>query len=121
MMFFTTSMEPQLLIGWQQETVDVCRLQEELAEGRAEKHELEARCSALRERVRSVWYGYCAPHIQSNLTCLFIQLSKNVSPALLQQVEEDQRLFRKQIREGREREARQALLIKRLQNKVIMW
>lgn len=76
MMFFTTSMEPQLLIGWQQETVDVkedvCRLQEELAEGRAEKHELEARCSALRERVRSVWYGYGAPHIQSNLTSVFL-------------------------------------------------
>lgn len=75
-MFFTISMEPQLLIGWQQETVDlkqeVCRLQEELAEGRAERQELEARCSALQERVRSERCSQYAPHIQSNLTSVFL-------------------------------------------------
>lgn len=57
MISFTISMEPQLLMEWQQETVDlkleVCRLEEELAEGRAERQELEARCSALHERVSS--------------------------------------------------------------------
>lgn len=74
----TISMEPQLLIGWQQETVDlkreVCRLQEELAESRAERQELEARCSALQERVRSgkgEVCSWCAPPVHSNLTPVF--------------------------------------------------
>ena len=53
--------------------------------------------------------------------CLLIQLCKSASPSLGLQVEEEQRQFRKQMREGREREARQALLIHRLQNKVRMW
>lgn len=49
-------MEPQLLIGWQQEKAElkreVCRLQEELAESRAEREELESRSRALKDRVR---------------------------------------------------------------------
>ena len=49
-------MESELLIGWQQEKAElrqeVCRLQEELAESRAERDELEARSKALHDRVR---------------------------------------------------------------------
>ncbi|XP_027131555.1 rootletin-like, partial [Larimichthys crocea] len=95
-------MESELLIGWQQEKVEltqeVCRLQEELAESRAEREEVESRSRALNER-----------------------LSQSVSPslALSLRVEEEQREGRRRVREGREREARQALLIHRLQNKVL--
>lgn len=49
-------MEEELLIGWQEEKLhlnqEVCRLQEELAESRAEKDELESRNRALKDRVR---------------------------------------------------------------------
>lgn len=63
----------------------------------------------------------CSSHSVQTDICLSIQLCKSVSPSLVLQVEEEQRQFRKQMREGREREARQALLIHRLQNKVSMW
>lgn len=58
-------MESPLLIGWQKEKADlkqeVCGLQEELAESRAEKDELESRSRALQERVRlgSEVRGHC--------------------------------------------------------------
>lgn len=49
-------MESELLIGWQQEKAElkreVCRLQEEMAESRAEREELESRSRALNDRVR---------------------------------------------------------------------
>lgn len=77
---------------------------------------------------RSSWKGevcevqlMCSSHSVQSDICLFIQLCKSVAPSLVPQVEEEQRQFRKQMREGREREARQALLIHRLQNKVSMW
>ncbi|KAF0027013.1 hypothetical protein F2P81_021750 [Scophthalmus maximus] len=48
-------MESRLLIGWQQENKElkreVCRVQEELAESRAERDELESRNRALNDRV----------------------------------------------------------------------
>lgn len=48
------------------------------------------------------------------------QLCRSLSPslALSLQLEGEQREWKKKVREGREREARQALLIHRLQNKV---
>lgn len=49
-------MESELLIGWRQEKAElkqeVCHLQEELAESRAEREELESRSRALHDRVR---------------------------------------------------------------------
>uniref|UniRef100_A0A3Q3K6R6 Rootletin-like coiled-coil domain-containing protein n=1 Tax=Monopterus albus TaxID=43700 RepID=A0A3Q3K6R6_MONAL len=95
-------MESELLIGWQQEKAElkqeVCHLQEELSESRAEREELESRSRALNDR-----------------------LSQLVSPslALSLQVEAEQKQWKRRVREGREREARQALLIHRLQNKVL--
>lgn len=95
-------MDSQLLIGWQQEKAElkqeVCRLQEELAESRAEREELESRSRALSDR-----------------------LCQSVSPslALSLRLENEQREWRRKVREGREREARQALLIHRLQSKVL--
>ncbi|XP_031696984.1 rootletin-like [Anarrhichthys ocellatus] len=95
-------MQSELLIGWQQEKAElkreVCRLQEELAESRAEREELESRSRALNER-----------------------LYQSVSPSLSLplRLESDQREWKRRVREGREREARQALLIHRLQNKVL--
>uniref|UniRef100_A0A3Q4BND7 Rootletin-like coiled-coil domain-containing protein n=1 Tax=Mola mola TaxID=94237 RepID=A0A3Q4BND7_MOLML len=93
-------MESELLIGWRQEKAElkqeVCHLQEELAESRAEREELESRSRALHDR-----------------------LCQAVSPslALSLQVEGEQREWGRRLREGREREARQALLIHRLKNK----
>uniref|UniRef100_A0A3Q1ENU2 Rootletin-like coiled-coil domain-containing protein n=1 Tax=Acanthochromis polyacanthus TaxID=80966 RepID=A0A3Q1ENU2_9TELE len=88
-------MESELLIGWQQEKAElqqeVRRLQEALADSRAEGAELQARSRALSQRV---------------------------SPALGPS-EEEEREWRRRLRESREREARQALLIHRLQNKVL--
>ncbi|KAM6934111.1 rootletin-like [Xenentodon cancila] len=95
-------MESRLLIGWQQQKVEleqeVCRLQEELAESRAEREELESRSRALNDR-----------------------LCQTVSPLLGISLheEEEQRRWRRKLRDSREREARQALLIHRLQNKVV--
>ena len=52
----SASMESGLLIGWQQQKAEleqeVCRLQEELAESRADKEELKSRSRALNDRVR---------------------------------------------------------------------
>uniref|UniRef100_A0A3Q2CR34 Rootletin-like coiled-coil domain-containing protein n=2 Tax=Cyprinodon variegatus TaxID=28743 RepID=A0A3Q2CR34_CYPVA len=94
-------MESDLLIGWPQQKAEleqeVCRLQEELAESRAEKEELESRSRALRERL-----------------CQTLNPSLNLSLH-----EEEQRRWKTKLREWREREARQALLIHRLQNKVL--
>ncbi len=49
-------MESELLIGWQEERaglrVELSRLQDELAESRAEREELESRAQALTDRVR---------------------------------------------------------------------
>ncbi|XP_023262971.1 rootletin-like, partial [Seriola lalandi dorsalis] len=96
------AMEPELLIGWQQEKAElkqeVGRLQDELAESRAEREELESRSRALNDR-----------------------LCQSVCPslALSLRAEGEQREWRRKVREGREREARQALLIHRLQNKVV--
>lgn len=91
-------MESEVVIGWQRERaglqMEVCRLQEELAESRAQKDQLESRSRALTERlVQAVALG----------------------PSL----DEEQRGWRRKIRESQEREARQALLIHRLQNKVM--
>ncbi|XP_034741175.1 rootletin-like [Etheostoma cragini] len=94
-------MQSGLLIGWQQEKAElkgeVCRLQEELAESRAEREELESRTRALNDR-----------------------LCQSLSPslALSLRVEGQQREWKRKVREGREREARQALLIHRLQSKL---
>ncbi|XP_028993359.1 trichohyalin isoform X3 [Betta splendens] len=94
-------MESSFLIGWQQEkaelTHEVSRLQEELAENRAEREELESRSMALNDRLR-----------------------QSVTPALALslQVEGEQRAWKKKVRDGREREARQTLLVHQLQNKV---
>uniref|UniRef100_A0AAQ4QF41 Rootletin-like coiled-coil domain-containing protein n=1 Tax=Gasterosteus aculeatus aculeatus TaxID=481459 RepID=A0AAQ4QF41_GASAC len=94
-------MQAELLIGWQREKAElqreVCRLQEELAESGAEKEELESRSRALEDR-----------------------LIKSLSPSLALSLrgESEQREWKRRVREGREREARQALLIHRLQNKV---
>lgn len=50
-------MESEVVIGWQRERaglqMEVCRLQEELAESRAQKDQLESRSRALTERVIS--------------------------------------------------------------------
>lgn len=95
-------MEEELLIGWQEEKLrlkqEVCRLQDELAESHAEKDELGSRNRALKDRL---W--------------------RSLSPslALSLQLEGEQREWKKKVREGREREARQALLTHRLQNKVL--
>ncbi|KAF7199058.1 transcript variant X1 [Nothobranchius furzeri] len=95
-------MESRVLICWQQQKVEleqeVCRLQEELAESRAEREELESRNRALNDR-----------------------LCRTMSPSLgiSLREEEEQRRWKRKLREGREREARQALLIHRLQKKVI--
>ncbi|XP_040912596.1 rootletin-like [Toxotes jaculatrix] len=95
-------MESELLIGLQQEKAElkreVCRLQEELAESRADREELESRSRALNDR-----------------------LCQSVCPslALSLRAEGEQREWRRRVREGREREARQALLVHRLQNKVV--
>lgn len=51
---------------------------------------------------------------------LLLQLRQTIHPSLglSLEEEEEQRRWKKKLREGREREARQALLIHRLQNKV---
>ncbi|XP_054483477.1 rootletin-like [Anoplopoma fimbria] len=95
-------MQSEQLIGWQQEKAElkreVCRLQEELAESGAEREELESRSRALNDR-----------------------LFQSVCPSLALSLrgESEQREWKRRVREGREREARQALLIHRLQNKVL--
>ncbi|KAG7462327.1 hypothetical protein JOB18_045841 [Solea senegalensis] len=94
-------MDTELLLDRRDEQVglkrEVCLLQEELAESRAEREELESRNRALNDRL-----------CQS--VCPSVGLSLHV--------EAEQREWRRRVREGREREARQSLLIHRLQNKV---
>ncbi|KAM9710656.1 LOW QUALITY PROTEIN: uncharacterized protein ACNS7B_024511 [Menidia menidia] len=96
-------MESGLLIGWQQQKAEleweVCRLQEELAESRAEKEELRSRSRALSDRL--------------------CQTGSPPRGLRGEEEEEERRRWRSKLREGREREARQALLIHRLQNKVV--
>ncbi|KAG7462325.1 hypothetical protein JOB18_045841 [Solea senegalensis] len=95
-------MDTELLLDRRDEQVglkrEVCLLQEELAESRAEREELESRNRALNDRL-----------CQS--VCPSVGLSLHV--------EAEQREWRRRVREGREREARQSLLIHRLQNKVV--
>lgn len=91
-----------MLIGWQEERAELraelSRLQDELAESRAEREELDSRAQALTDR-----------------------LSQTLDPSLSLSVrlDEEQREWRRKLREGREREARQALLIHKLQHKVL--
>ncbi|KAI7808799.1 putative centrosome-associated protein CEP250 [Triplophysa rosa] len=95
-------MESELLVGWQEERAELraelSHLQDELAESRAEREELESRAQALTDR-----------------------LSQTLDPSLSfsLRLDDEQREWRKKLREGREREARQALLIHKLQNKVV--
>lgn len=117
-------MESELLIGWQQQKAEleqeVSRLQEELAESRAEREELESRSRALTDRVRRRRRS-CVNQVKTDHhTWFFPQLRQTLSPSLSTSIheQEEQRRWRKKLREGREREARQALLIHRLQNKV---
>ncbi|XP_058509205.1 golgin subfamily B member 1-like [Solea solea] len=95
-------MDTELLLDRRDEQAglkrEVCRLQEELAESRAEREELDSRNRALNDRL-----------CQS--VCPSVGLSLHV--------EAEQREWRRRVREGREREARQSLLIHRLQNKVV--
>lgn len=72
-------METELLIGWQQEKAElkheVCRLQEELAESRAEREELESRSMALNERVRKGEQGERRCRDQQGKSNPYISLS----------------------------------------------
>ncbi|MCJ8732163.1 hypothetical protein PDJAM_G00207900 [Pangasius djambal] len=93
-------MESELLIGWDAERVELkaelSRLEEELAESRAETEELRSRSNVLTER-----------------------LSQTLNSSVSLRWESDQREWRKKLREGKERESRQALLIQKLQQKVM--
>ncbi|XP_030236525.1 trichohyalin isoform X3 [Gadus morhua] len=93
-------MDTNVLIGWQEERVrlrrDVSRLQDELAESNAEREELTSRSHALDHRL---------------VSCL--------DPSLSLRGSGEEKDWRRRVREGREREARQALLIHKLQNKVV--
>ncbi|XP_028291845.1 golgin subfamily A member 6-like protein 22 [Gouania willdenowi] len=89
-------MEAELLIGWQKERAElkqeVNQLQNKLSDTRAERDEFKTRSNALMER-----------------------LEEALRPSLT----EDQSIrWRRSLREANEREARQALLVHRLQNKV---
>ncbi|XP_053482318.1 centrosome-associated protein CEP250 isoform X2 [Ictalurus furcatus] len=93
-------MESELLIDWDAERVELkaelSRLEEELAESRAETEELRSRSNVLTER-----------------------LSQTVDSSISLRWESEQREWRKKLREGKERESRQALLIQKLQQKVM--
>ncbi|KAG5283626.1 hypothetical protein AALO_G00044200 [Alosa alosa] len=95
-------MDTSLLIGWQDERAELrselSRLEEELAESRADRLELESRAQALTER-----------------------LAQSLDPPLSSSLHGDSehREWRRKLREGKERETRQALLIHKLQNKVL--
>ncbi|KAJ8253298.1 hypothetical protein GJAV_G00211330 [Gymnothorax javanicus] len=95
-----TKMEADLLIDWQRERAEVraelSRLQDELAESRAEKEELRSRAQALTDRMAQSW-----------------------DPVMSLRQDSEQRYWKKKLREGREREARQAQLIHKLQSKVL--
>lgn len=72
-------MDSPLLIGLQQEKADlkqeVCGLQDELAESRAEKEELESRSRALQERVRPGVRGQRSFYYDITFNSLFRSLS----------------------------------------------
>ncbi|XP_062862051.1 centrosome-associated protein CEP250 [Trichomycterus rosablanca] len=93
-------MDSELLIGWEAERVELraelSRLEEELAESRAETDEFRSRTNALTER-----------------------LSQTLNTSVPVGWEVEQREWRRKLREGKEREARQALLIHKLQQKVM--
>ncbi|KAF7709786.1 hypothetical protein HF521_016636 [Silurus meridionalis] len=93
-------MESELLIGWEAERVELrselSRLEEELIESRAETEELRSRTNVLTER-----------------------LTQKLDSSISLHWESDQREWIKKLREGKERESRQALLIKKLQQKVM--
>ncbi|KAG7466967.1 hypothetical protein MATL_G00148280 [Megalops atlanticus] len=94
-------MESELLIGWQDERAELraelSRLQDELAESCAEREELRSRAQALTDR-----------------------LAQSLDPSLSLRLDAgEQRDWRRKLREGREREARQAQLIHKLQSKVL--
>uniref|UniRef100_A0A4W4H5B0 Si:dkey-230p4.1 n=1 Tax=Electrophorus electricus TaxID=8005 RepID=A0A4W4H5B0_ELEEL len=92
--------ESKFLIGWEEERaelrVELSRLKEELAESKAEKEELQSRTHALTDR-----------------------LSQTVDMSLSLRLDGEQREWRRKLREGTEREGRQALLIHKLQNKLV--
>lgn len=129
-------MDSPLLTGWQQEKAElqqeVSGLQEELVETRAEKEELESRSRALQERVRLGVKGHMIVTQHSAFVILtappnalppylsLSQLFQSISAplALSVQQEAEQHQWRRRLREAREREARQALLLHRLHNKV---
>ncbi|XP_062391103.1 rootletin-like [Sardina pilchardus] len=95
-------MDTSLLIGWQDERAELraelSRLEEELADSRADRLELESRAQALTERLTQS----LDPHLSSSLLG-----------------DSEHREWRRKLREGKERETRQALLIHKLQNKVL--
>lgn len=79
-------MESGLLIGWQQQKAEleqeVCRLQEELAESRAEREELESRSRALNDRVRRGW-GHMTMDNRTFIKHLSVSLSSCARRCLL--------------------------------------
>ncbi|KAK2850364.1 hypothetical protein Q7C36_009147 [Tachysurus vachellii] len=87
------------LISWESERAELkaelSKLEEELAERRAETEELRSRSNVLTER-----------------------LSQTLDSSISLCWESEQRESRKKLREGKERESRQALLIQKLQQKV---
>ncbi|GAA6096625.1 centrosome-associated protein CEP250 [Tachysurus ichikawai] len=87
------------LISWESERAELkaelSKLEEELAESRAETEELRSRSNVLTER-----------------------LSQTLDSSISLCWESEQREWRKKLREGKERESRQALLIQKLQQKV---
>ncbi|KAJ8349870.1 hypothetical protein SKAU_G00250000 [Synaphobranchus kaupii] len=93
-------MEADFLMHWQDERTDMraelSRLQDELAESCAEKEELRSRAQALTDR-----------------------LAQSLDPTMSARQDSEQRDWKRKLREGREREARQAQLIQKLQSKVL--
>ena len=71
-------------------------------------------CVCVRVRVRHVCVcDACA--------CVFVrsfQLNQTLDPVCSLRVDSEQAAWRRKVREGREREARQALMLHKLQNKV---
>lgn len=65
-------MESELLVGWQEERAELraelSRLQDDLAESRAEREELESRAQALTDRVRRESQMGSVLHLQYTLS-----------------------------------------------------
>lgn len=72
-------MESELLVGWQEERAELraelSRLQDELAESRAEREELESRAQALTDRVRRESQMGSVLHLQYTLSIRTHKLS----------------------------------------------